>query len=205
MKVKICGITNLQDALDAVELGADALGFIFVKSSPRHIAPDSARHIISSLPPFVTPVGVFADSPDSEILETITHTGIDCVQLYGNDSSTELKELPVPIVKAFRVAANFDVKILQGCMASAFLLDTYVDGALGGTGKTFDWNVAVSAKAYGRVILAGGLTPDNIVEAMRTVQPYAADVNSGVESAPGKKDKSKLRNLFANIQIFNKA
>jgi phosphoribosylanthranilate isomerase len=200
MNVKICGITNIQDALDAVELGTYALGFIFVKSSPRYISPDSASLIINKLPPTVKPVGVFADTPQKEILSVIKQTGIVCIQLHGNESPQELSGYPVPIFKSFRVGSNFDVSILQQYPASAYLLDTFVDGALGGTGKTFNWQIATAAKSYGAIILAGGLNPDNIVDAVRMVRPYAVDVNSGVESAPGKKDKEKLQQLFTNIR-----
>jgi phosphoribosylanthranilate isomerase len=202
MNVKICGITNLQDALDAVELGAYALGFIFVKSSPRYITPGSAKEIISKLPSTVKAIGVFANTPQNYILRIIKQVGINCIQLHGNELPQELSGYPVPIFKSFRVVNNFDVSILQQYPASAFLLDTFVEGALGGTGKTFDWKIAIAAKAYGQIILAGGLTPDNIAEAVRIVKPYAVDINSGVESAPGKKDKHKLQKLFNNLRQF---
>jgi phosphoribosylanthranilate isomerase len=200
MKVKICGITNIEDALLATELGADALGFIFVKTSPRHIRPSAARKIIQELPPFVIPVGVVADAEHDEILELIDETGIRCVQLHGNESPKQLAKFPVPVYKSFRVDKEFNLEILQRYKGSAYLLDTHVDGALGGTGKTFDWDVAIKAKTYGRIILAGGLTPENIAEAVKKVQPYAVDVNSGVESTLGKKDRNKLERLFSAIR-----
>jgi phosphoribosylanthranilate isomerase len=200
MKIKICGITNLDDALLAAELGADALGFIFVKTSLRRIRPSTARKIIQELPPFVTPVGVVADAEHDEILELIDETGVRCVQLHGNESPKQLAKFPVPVYKSFRVDKEFNLETLRRYKGSAYLLDTHVDGALGGTGKTFDWDVAIKAKAYGRIILAGGLNPENILEAIQTVQPYAVDVNSGVESAPGKKDKNKLEQLFKTIR-----
>ena len=200
MKVKICGITNMDDALLAAELGADALGFIFVKTSPRHIRLSAARKIIQELPPFVIPVGVVADAEHDEILELIDETGICCVQLHGNESPKQLAKFPVPVYKSFRVDKEFNLEILQRYKGSAYLLDTHIDGVLGGTGKTFDWDIAVKAKAYGRIILAGGLTPENIAEAVKKVQPYAVDVNSGVESATGKKDRNKLERLFKTIR-----
>ena len=200
MKVKICGITNMEDALLAAELGADALGFIFVKTSPRHIRPSAARKIIQDLPPFVIPVGVVADAEHDEILELIDETGICCVQLHGNESPKQLAKFPVPVYKSFRVDKEFSLETLQRYKGSAYLLDTLVDGTLGGTGKIFDWDIAVKAKAYGRIILAGGLTPENIAEAVKKVQPYAVDVNSGVESATGKKDRNKLERLFKTIR-----
>jgi len=200
MKTKICGITNIDDALFASELGADALGFIFVKTSPRYINPSTAQNIISALPPFVTPVGVVADAIHDEILELIEEAGVRCVQFHGNELPEQLTDLPVPIYKSFRVNNEFNLQTLLRYKVSAFLLDTYIEGILGGTGKTFDWEIAVKAKTYGRIILAGGLTPENIAEAARKVQPYAVDVNSGVESAPRKKDKNKLGQLFKIIR-----
>jgi phosphoribosylanthranilate isomerase len=202
MKIKICGITNIDDALFSAELGADALGFIFVKTSPRYIRPSAARKIIQELPPFVIPVGVVADAEHDEILELINETGICCLQLHGNESPKQLAKFPVPVYKSFRVDKEFNLETLQRYKGSAYLLDTYVEGTLGGTGKTFDWDIAVTAKTYGRIILAGGLTPENIAEAIQKVHPYAVDVNSGVESAPGKKDGTKLERLFKIIRSF---
>jgi phosphoribosylanthranilate isomerase len=200
MKIKICGITNMEDALLAADLGADALGFIFVKTSPRRIRPSAARKIIQELPPFVVPIGVVADTTREDILDLIEETRIGCVQLHGNESPKELAKFPIPVYKSFRVNKEFNLETLRWYKGSAYLLDTYVEGTLGGTGKTFDWEIALAAKAYGRIILAGGLTPENIAEAMKKVQPYAMDVNSGVESAPGKKDKNKLERLFKAIR-----
>jgi phosphoribosylanthranilate isomerase len=200
MKIKICGITNMDDALLAADLGSDALGFIFVKTSPRYIRPTLARKIIQELPPFIVPVGVVADAAREDVLDLIEETRIGCVQFHGNESPKQLAKFPVPIYKSFRVNKDFNPETLRWYKVSAYLLDTYVDDAFGGTGKTFDWDVAVKAKAYGRIILAGGLTPENIIEAVKKVQPYAVDVNSGVESASGKKDKNKLEQLFKTIR-----
>ena len=200
MRVKICGITNLEDALHAAESGADALGFIFVDSSARKISPDTARRIIRELPPFVVPVGVFADASNRTIVETAEWTGIRCVQLHGNETPESCRDLPILSYKAFHVGDGFDAGALTRYPGTAFLLDTAVDGMRGGTGITFDWNIARAASAHGRIILAGGLTPANIAEAISTAQPYGVDVNSGVESAPGKKDPQKLRELFQNIR-----
>jgi phosphoribosylanthranilate isomerase len=200
MKIKICGITNLEDALIAAEFGADALGFIFVKTSPRHIRPSAARKIIQELPPFTLPVGVVADFSREEILDLIEETRIGCVQFHGNESSKQLAKFPLPVYKSFRVDKDFNLETLRRYKGSAYLLDTYIEGTVGGTGKMFDWDIAIKAKAYGRIILAGGLNPENIIDAIQKVQPYALDVNSGVESSPGKKDKNKLEKLFKNIQ-----
>jgi phosphoribosylanthranilate isomerase len=196
VKVKICGITNIDDALYAAELDAAALGFIFVKSSPRYIAPRTAQKIIQELPPFIVPVGIFVDVPQQEIIGVIEQTGIKCVQLHGNETPKQLAGFPVPVYKSFRVDSSFNLEILRRYKGSAYLLDTKISGELGGTGKTFDWEIAVKAKEYGHIILAGGLKPENIIEAVQIVQPYAVDVNSGVEQCPGKKDCGKLKLLF---------
>ena len=200
MKVKICGITNIDDALYAAELGADALGFIFVKSSPRFVTPKAARKIIQELPPFIVPVGVFVDVPKEEIVEMIEQTGIKFVQLHGNETPEQLAGFPVSVYKSFRVDSSFNPEILSRYKGSAYLLDTKISGELGGTGKTFNWEIAVKAKKYGRIILAGGLTPENIIDAVRIAQPYAVDVNSGVEERPGKKDQIKLKSLFDRLK-----
>jgi len=200
VKVKICGITNLQDAVDAVEAGADALGFIFVQTSPRCVTQELAHSIIETLPPFVVPVGVFVNRPRKVILETIEGTGIRCLQLHGDETPDDTVGFPVPVCKSFRVGSDFQVSTIAPYKTSAYLLDTYVNGQFGGTGKTFDWSVAIAAKEFGRIILSGGLSHENIEDAFRTVRPYGVDVNSGVESSPGKKDKGKMLELFRRIQ-----
>jgi phosphoribosylanthranilate isomerase len=190
----------MEDALLASELGADALGFIFVKTSPRYINPAAAQGIIQALPSFITPVGVVADQEKDEILKLIKETGIRCVQFHGNELPIQLIDYPLPVCKSFRVHNGFNLQTLAQYKVSEYLLDTYVEGIPGGTGRTFDWEIAIAAKAYGRIILAGGLKPANIAEAIINVQPYAVDVNSGVESMPGKKDKDKLEKLFKTIR-----
>jgi phosphoribosylanthranilate isomerase len=205
MRIKICGITNPKDAQIASDLGADALGFVFAKGSPRIITPEAAGNIISKLPPFIVPVGVFVDSPIEEILSIIEYTRIQCVQLHGNESPFECMKINIPVIKAFKVHEHFRADALISFKVSAYLLDTYVEGAAGGTGKTFNWNVAVEAKAYGKIILAGGLNPGNIRVAIRKVQPYGIDISSGVESVPGKKDKRKLQQLFTAIHSLREA
>ena len=199
MKVKICGITNEDDAHAAIEAGAHALGFIFADASPRCVAPGDVYNIIKTLPPFVTTVGVFVNSSREKVLRTIQATGIQAIQFHGEESPEELQGYFLPTYKAFRVDERFDVTSLQQYQSKIFLLDTFVDGVRGGTGKTFNWGIAIEAKRFGRVVLSGGLRPDNIAEAVRTVQPYAIDVNSGVESSPGKKDKQKLKDLFSAL------
>jgi phosphoribosylanthranilate isomerase len=153
------------------------------------------------LPPFVVPVGVFADVPQNDIRDIIEQTHIGCVQLHGNETPRQCTQYRVPVIKTFRVDGAFRPGILQRYTVSAFLLDTKMSGLLGGTGKTFDWAKAVNAKKYGPIILAGGLTPQNIIQAVEIVQPYAVDVNSGIEEYPGKKDHAKLKLLFQQLSL----
>ena len=200
MRVKICGITRVDDALAAVEAGADALGFIFVRSSPRFISNEVARVIIQEIPPFVTPIGVFVDPTDADVRSNISATGIRYVQLHGNETPEFQMALPVPAYKAFRVDGGFQVSHLAKYPGPAYMLDTYVAGRGGGTGRSFDWKIAIEAKKSGLIILSGGITPANVGEAIREVAPFAIDVNSGVETAPGIKDRAKIRLLFEKIR-----
>lgn len=192
MKVKICGITSVADAEAAIQAGADALGFVFAESSPRFVTPEAAKEIIAALPPFVTPVGVFDDTGSDALVDVVGRTQIRCVQLHGTTGPSDLSMLRVPAIKAFRVGPGFRIDELRRYNVSAFLLDSFVEGRLGGTGTVFDWSIAEAATRYGRVIVAGGLNAENVGEAIRKVRPYAVDVSSGVESAPGRKDPAKL-------------
>ena len=200
MRVKICGITNNEDAQAAVEYGADALGFVFAKS-PRQITKEQARDIIKNLPPFVSPVGVFVDEKVDKIKEICDFGGIHTVQLHGNEQPSYLKELEgYTLIKAFRVKEEDDLKPLANYRPHAFLLDSYVKGSPGGTGVPFKWEIARQAHKYGAIILSGGLTPENVREAIRVVKPYAVDVSSGVESSPGKKDTLLVKRFIANAK-----
>ncbi len=199
-KVKICGITRAEDAGVAAELGASAVGFIFIRTSPRYLEPGRAKKIVQHLPPFVTPVGIVSHISRPEALAIVASSGVRCLQLHENDRRQEIGELPVPHYPVFRVSPEFKVDMLRVITTSAFMLNTYVDGTLGGTGKTFDWNVAVEAKQYGRLILSGGLNPENIGDAVRKVGPYAVDASSGVERSPGIKDHDKLEAFFKAIR-----
>ena len=200
MKVKICGITHLDDALTAAEAGADALGFIFVRNSPRYVNPEAAGSIIRNLPPFVVPVGVFVNGRREDILETIQRSGIRCLQMHGEESPEATEGFPFPVWKGFRVSAAFRSELLSRYHTSAYLLDAFVEGMRGGTGKVFDWRIALEAKKFGRIILSGGLSPQNVADAVRTVNPYAIDLNSGVESTPGVKNKEKIFELFHRLR-----
>ena len=202
LKVKICGITNFDDASLAASLGADALGFIFA-SSPRRVSPELARDIIRNIPPFVKTVGVFVNEDSQVINEIVDHCGIDLVQLHGDESPELCDQFMPRTIKALKVR---DDSIL-GSMASyqgkvkAFLLDSYSEKMAGGTGKCFDWDLAVKINKIGiPIILAGGLGPSNIEEAVTKLKPYAVDVNSGIEESPGKKSHALMRELFGKIE-----
>lgn len=194
VRVKVCGITNADDAMAAVEAGADALGFVFFRESPRAVDPSTAAEIVAGLPPFVSAAGVFVNEDPVRIAEVVRETGIDCVQLHG-DESPETCGSFLRAVKAIRVMSLESLEPLSRYQdaVSAFLLDAYAPGALGGTGQVFNWDIAVEAKRFGRIILAGGLTPDNVADAVKRVMPYAVDVSSGVEASKGKKDHQKMK------------
>jgi phosphoribosylanthranilate isomerase len=208
-RVKICGIRRVEDAKLAVELGAVALGFNFYPPSPRFIAPQAARAIINKLPPFVVPVGVFANETDGAHIAAIAReAGVTTVQLHGPASplpgpSSEALE-GFTVLHAIAVWKGFKPELLQHLKANAFLLDAYDPALHGGTGKTFDWTVAREAKKFGTIILAGGLTPENVGRAIREVEPYAVDVASGVESAPGIKDPVRLCAFFSAVAMADK-
>ena len=202
VEVKICGITNYQDASMAVELGAGALGFIFAVS-PRQITPQKARDIIRKIPPFVKTVGVFVNEEPSAIKEVIQYCGLDLVQLHGDESPDLCCELMPYTIKALRIKDEASLRTSQTYCGKvrALLLDSYSKDKAGGTGKTFDWQLAVKIKKLGMpVILAGGLGPSNIDDAIRTVRPYAVDVNSGVETRPGKKSHTRMKDLMKKVR-----
>lgn len=195
IRVKICGITNLEDALAAVDYGADALGFVFFEKSPRCITPEKAKEIISYLPPFVTTVGVFVNEDHGQIKEIMEFAGINILQLHG-DEQPDACRLWHRVIKAFRLRDFTDLKPLEKYRCSAFLLDTYSPESYGGTGQIFNWDIAVEAKRFGRIVLSGGLNPDNIEKAVMYVRPYAVDVSSGVEEDKGKKDLKKMKEFI---------
>lgn len=204
VKVKVCGITNMEDALGVCEAGADALGFVFYKNSPRFIEVKKAREIVNNLPPFVTTVGVFVNETAEKINKIIYETGLDVIQFHGDESPEFCNELRSSlnkrVVKAFKVKKQWSekefIKLIQDYRVFAYLLDTYQEGVPGGTGETFDWSLVIQFKRYGRIILAGGLNPDNIQEAIRVVRPWGVDVSSGVEERPGRKDLNKVREFI---------
>ena len=209
VKVKICGITNYKDAEAACRFGADALGFVFAKS-PRRITPDKAKDIIKKLPPHIVTVGVFVDENREKVLKIARDCRLDCLQLHGNESPGYCKELKkcYKIIKAVRVSDKESLKKLKGYDVDAFLLDSYVKGKKGGTGRKFDWALAAEAKKLGRrvrapVILAGGLDPVNIEDAIRRVKPYAVDASSGLESSPGRKNHGFVKKFIEKARKTN--
>lgn len=202
VKVKICGITNWRDAKLAIDAGADLLGFNFYPPSPRFISPSEARSIIRRVPSRVQAVGVFVNESASDVADWAALMGLDSVQLHGEEPpelAAALSRL-FPVLKAFRVRPGFRLSALARYRAAArhggFLLDSFSSRARGGTGRTFDWTLARRARRYGRVFLAGGLTPENVAHAIRAARPFALDVCSGVEASPGKKDPRRVRALM---------
>ncbi|MFJ2536572.1 phosphoribosylanthranilate isomerase [Pseudomonas sp. NPDC087614] len=194
VRSKICGITRMEDALAAVEAGADAIGFVFYAKSPRAVTVQQARAIIKSLPPFVTTVGLFVNASRCELGEILDAVPLDLLQFHGDEPADECESWHRPYIKALRVKAGDD--IAGACnaypTASGVLLDTYVEGVPGGTGEAFDWSLIPRGLSK-PLILAGGLTPENIADAVARVRPYAVDVSGGVEASKGIKDHAKIR------------
>ncbi len=192
MIIKICGLKAVEHAVKAAQLGADLLGFVFAES-PRRIKPEQALAIIRELPPTVRKVGVFVDENPQNINEIVSFCGLDFVQLHGRETPEDCRKISCPVIKGFRVkdiGSLHRLKPYTDCV-DLFLLDTYVPGTPGGTGKTFDWSLARKASEMGRIILAGGLTPENVRMALRVAEPYGVDVSSGVETG-GVKDPAKI-------------
>ena len=201
-RVKICGVTEFEDARDAALLGASAIGFNFYEKSSRYIDPARAARIIEQLPPLITIVGVFVNHPDPQNLEDFALSlGLHAVQLHGNETPDYCAMIQrVKVIKAFRVDANFRVDSLRNHGGGTFLLDAAAQDQFGGTGKVFNWHQAYGANAFGSIIIAGGLTPDNVSQVVEELHPFGVDVASGVESAPGKKDYEKMRRFIDNVQ-----
>ena len=201
-RVKICGITNLEDALAACAAGADALGFVFApeaKKRNRYIEPDAARGIIEKLPPYVTTVAVCVNEPIERLAHLLTF--VDCIQFHGEETPDAVGIMPWLAIKAFRTGPEFSIEEMLRYECRAYLLDAHAADARGGTGHTCDWDAAREAVATGsNIILAGGLTPENVAEAVRQVRPYAVDTSGGVEAEPGKKDHDRIREFIRNAK-----
>lgn len=201
VKVKICGITSPEDALCAADAGADALGLMFYQGSPRFITLEAAAAIAQRLPPHIVRVGVFVDAPEELVLRAITGCGLNLLQFHGNEPAEYCLQFGLMSMKAFRVKDADSLQALAEYPTDAWLLDAYVPDKPGGTGVRFNWELARQAQRFGRpIFLAGGLTPENVAEAVRQVQPYAVDVSSGVESSPGRKDHDKVRAFIKAAQ-----
>lgn len=203
VRVKICGITNINDAKNAVSFGADALGFVFAES-PRKIAKETARSVIKELPPFVTCVGLFVDEDVDTVKEICRFCKIHTVQFHGNETPDYLGLFPeLKIIKAFRIRDKSDLLKVDSYQADAYLLDSFSRGKMGGTGLCFDWNILKTAKGsnsnskkFQNIIIAGGLNPENVAEAIRLTNPYGVDTSSGVEIKPGLKDKNLMKRFI---------
>ena len=194
VRIKICGITRIEDALAAVAAGADAIGLVFYAKSPRAVTPAQAKAIVAALPPFVTSVGLFVDMPRDELKQLLAEVPLDLLQFHGDESPEDCAGHGRPFIKALRVKPGDDVAaaIARYPEAAGILLDTYVPGTPGGTGEAFDWSL-VPRDAAKPVVLAGGLTPENVGDAVRQVRPYAVDVSGGVEASKGIKDAAKIK------------
>ncbi|MBI3933128.1 MAG: phosphoribosylanthranilate isomerase [Acidobacteria bacterium] len=197
-RVKICGLRRAEDVAVAVAAGADALGFNFWKASPRYVSPQDAARLVPNVPPSVLTVGVFVDEEPERVLAIAEETGIMALQLHGSESPEYLDQLGAYLkIKTIKVGEGFQPQELSRyASASLFLVEGLVAGMVGGTGRTFDWSLAEKAKEYGKIILAGGLTPENVAEAVRRVRPWGVDVASGVESEPGRKDPRLIREFI---------
>jgi phosphoribosylanthranilate isomerase len=194
VKVKICGITNLPDAKSAAEAGADVLGFVFYDKSPRFISCEAAAAIAHELPPFIIKAGVFVNAPEDAVLRAVRECGLNLLQFHGEEAPDYCLQFGIMSMKAFRVRDAASLQALRDYPTDAWLLDACTPGKLGGTGEAFNWDLAREAHTWGRpIFLAGGLTPENVAEAIRRAQPYAVDVSSGVEAAPGRKDPARIK------------
>ncbi len=202
MKVKICGITNIEDANLSYNLGADVIGFIFYKKSKRYIQPNKAKEIINNLPVFVLKVGVFVNESAEEINKISKEIKLNIIQLHGEESPEIISEIDPPVIKAFRVGENFDYSILEKYKNCSFLLDALDEKEYGGTGQMFNWN-KIPEELRRKIILAGGISIENIEKIFKEIKPKAIDVSSSLEIEPGKKDKKKLKQFFKKYNLLN--
>jgi len=201
-RIKICGMTELVRAREAVAAGVDALGFIFAPASPRRVEPELAREIIAALPPFIDAVGVFVNEEAGVIRDIAQYCGLTLLQLHGDEEPDFCRRMPLRVIKAIRVGEHSsaaDLAAYRGC-AGAFLLDTFHENMAGGTGRSFDWQIIARLAPPAPVVLAGGLNPENVEAAIAQVQPFAVDFNSGLETAPGRKDYELVSRAVAAVR-----
>jgi phosphoribosylanthranilate isomerase len=204
-KIKICGITNEEDALLASRLGADMLGFVFYPKSKRYVTPEKVSDITKKLPPYVAKVGVFVNEKRDSALEIARLAKIDILQFHGDETPEYCGPFigDFKIIKAFRLEAKEDLDRINDYNVDFYLLDTYAPDTAGGTGKTFDWSIIKDFEFSKPVILSGGLTSDNVEDAIRKTAPYGVDVSSGLEMSPGKKDAGKMKRFMKNVRRSN--
>lgn len=203
MRVKICGITNIEDALLCCELGADVLGFIFYEKSKRYVEPAEAKKIIFQLPPFVSTVGVFVNETPEMINEIIESTGITYAQLHGDESEDVIAQINIPVIKSFRIKKDFNFDSILETKANFVLLDTFDDNEYGGTGKTFDWSI-IPDNIKNKIILAGGVSTDNIEKIYYEIHPAAVDLSSSVEETPRRKSIMKVKEFFQKVDLLER-
>ena len=201
-KIKICGITNKVDALAASELCVDMLGFVFYKKSKRYVTPALAEDIINELPPFIGKAGIFVDEKREDVIRIAEDAALDILQFHGNETPEYCSSFRTDykVIKAFRIQGRSDLKDVNNYDTDYYLFDTYKSGCAGGTGESFDWNMLKDFEILKPMILSGGLRPDNVENAIKELAPFAVDVSSGVESAPGKKDIALLKKFVANVR-----
>jgi phosphoribosylanthranilate isomerase len=204
LKVKICGITNFEDAELCAQLGADALGFIFYKKSKRYVNPDTARDIINSLPPFVIKVGVFVNEEPRIVNKIAEKVKLNIIQLHGDETPEYLHQIEYPVIKAFRVNEEFDFERIKEYKDCSFLLDAFHTNEYGGAGIKFNWNL-IPDSIKDQIILAGGISKDNIESVNKLVNPYAVDLSSSLEAEPGIKDPKKIHELFMKINSIKES
>ncbi len=205
IRVKICGITNAEDAVTAVEAGADALGFVFYRESPRYIQPQVVSRIVASLPPFILGVGVFVNEDIKKVRDLMDRCGLALAQLHGDEDAAYCEGLGRPVLRGIRLrdrGSLLSMAEYRGrALVRGFVVDAFSDSAYGGTGLVADWTLAAEAAQAAKVLLAGGLTPENVGEAIRYVKPYGVDVSSGVEASPGKKDPAKIQAFIRAVSL----
>ena len=206
-KIKICGITNQIDGLHAIDSGADALGFVFYKKSPRHVSPKVVKAIVANLPPFVLPIGVFVNEEAQVVRDIMDECGLALAQIHGDETADYCESLGRPVIRGIRLRDRNTFMAMAEYKGRArvrgFVLDAFSENAYGGTGKTADWSLAKEAAQSFSFLLAGGLTPDNVQEAIQKVQPYGVDVSSGVEARPGKKDPAKIQAFIQAAKLVS--
>jgi phosphoribosylanthranilate isomerase len=201
LKIKICGITNIGDALLSESLGADALGFIFYKGSKRFIEPEAAGEIISELSPFTLKIGVFVNSSSEEINKTAKEIKLNAVQLHGDETPGMVSEVNFPVIKSFRINNGFDFLILKDFHNVSYLFDTYSENEYGGTGRTFNWEL-IPVELRSKIVLSGGISVNNIEEIYKKIKPAGVDLSSSLESEPGRKDNEKVKEFFKKINYL---